>query len=93
MPRSTMIAQRAEEQENSMPYFIYYVFERPIRRLQPAGREEAFRAASARTKALRAAADLPAGAAVRMVFAASELEAEDLLNRVRDAAPGIVGDE
>ncbi len=76
-----------------MPYFIYRVFERPIRRLEPVGREESFRAASARTKALRSAAGLPAGAAVRMVFASSELEAEDLLNRVRDPAPGLVGDE
>jgi hypothetical protein len=76
-----------------MPYFIYYVFERPIRRLEPAGREEAFSAASARAKALRAGADLPAGAGVRVVFAASELEAEDLLNRVREAPPGVVGDE
>lgn len=76
-----------------MPYFIYRVFERPIRRLEPAGREESFRAASARTKALRADAGLPPGATVRMVFAASELEAEDLLNRVHDPTPGVVGDE
>ena len=76
-----------------MPYFIYRVYERPIRRLEPAGREETFRTASARTKALRAAAVLPAGATVRMVFAASELEAEDLLNRVSDPSPGVVGDE
>jgi len=76
-----------------MPYFIYRVFERPIRRLEPAGREEAFRAASALVKSMRAAGDLPAGATVRMVFAANELEAEDLLNRVRDAAPGVIGDE
>jgi hypothetical protein len=76
-----------------VPYFIYRVYERPIRRLEPAGREETFRNASARTKALRAATDLPAGATVRMVFAASELEAEDLLNRVSDPSPGVVGDE
>jgi hypothetical protein len=33
------------------------------------------------------------GCTVRMVFAQSELEAEDLLNQVRAAAPGVVGDE
>ena len=76
-----------------MPYFIYRVFERPIRRLETAGREDSFRAASARAKALRAAADLPSGATVRIVFAANELEAEDLLNRIRNPAPGLVGDE
>jgi len=76
-----------------MPYFIYRTFAFPVRRLEPAGREDSFRAASARTKELRASADLPAGCTVRMVFANSELEAEDLLNQVRDAAPGVVGDE
>jgi len=76
-----------------MPYFIYRISSQPIRRLELLEREEAFRAASARTKALRAAPDLPAGCTVRMVFAQSELEAEDLLNQVRVAAPGVVGDE
>ena len=66
-----------------MPYFIYRTFAFPVRRLEPAGREDSFRAASARTKELRASADLPAGCTVRMVFANSELEAEDLLNQVR----------
>ncbi len=76
-----------------MPYYIYRVFEFPVRRLEPAGREDAFRAASARTKALRASPDLPPGCTVRMVFAQTELEAEDLLSQKREAAPGVVGDE
>jgi hypothetical protein len=76
-----------------MPYFIYRAFAFPVRRLEAAGREDSFRAASACAKALRASPDLPAGCTVRMVFANSELEAEDLLNQVREAAPGVVGDE
>ena len=76
-----------------MPYYIYRTFAFPVRRLESAGSEESFRIASARTKELRASADLPAGCTVRMVFAQSELEAEDLLNQVREAAPGVVGDE
>jgi hypothetical protein len=76
-----------------MPYFIYRTFAFPLRRLEPAGREDSFKAASARTKELRASPDLPEGCAVRMVFAQNELEAEDLLNQVRAAAPGVVGDE
>lgn len=76
-----------------MSYYIYRIHEFPIRRLELAEREEAFRTASARTKVLRTAADLPPGCTVRMVFAQSELEAEDLLNQVRAAAPGVVGDE
>ncbi|MFO1304805.1 MAG: hypothetical protein U1F54_13815 [Burkholderiales bacterium] len=76
-----------------MPYFIYRVFERPIRRLEHAGCDESFSAASKIVKAYRAAPDLPPGATVRMVFATSELEAEDLLNRVHEPGPGLVGDE
>lgn len=76
-----------------MPYFIFRTFAFPIRRLESAGSEDSFRAASARAKSLRASPDLPAGCVVRMVFANSELEAEDLLNQVRAAAPGVVGDE
>jgi len=76
-----------------MPYFIYRSFAFPLRRLEPAGREDSFKAASARTKELRASPELPDGCTVRMVFAQNELEAEDLLNQVRAAAPGVVGDE
>jgi hypothetical protein len=76
-----------------MPYYIYRIYEFPVRRLELAEREDAFRAASARTKVLRAASDLPSGCSVRMVFAQNELEAEDLLSQVRAAAPGVVGDE
>ena len=76
-----------------MPYFIYRIFAFPVRRLEAAGRDESFCAASARTKSLRGSLDLPAGCTIRMVFANSELEAEDLLSQVREAAPGVVGDE
>ncbi len=76
-----------------MPYYIYRVEEFPVRRLELVGRDDVFRTASAQTKALRASADLPPGCTVRMVFAGNELEAEDLLNQKREAAPGVVGDE
>jgi hypothetical protein len=76
-----------------VPYFIFRTFVFPIRRLEIAGSEESFRTASTRTKELRASPDLPAGCGIRMVFANNELEAEDLLNQVRAAAPGVVGDE
>ena len=76
-----------------MPYFIFRTFAFPIRRLELAGQDDSFRDASAFTKALRASPDLPEGCVVRMVFANSELDALDLLNQVRAAAPGVVGDE
>ena len=76
-----------------MPYFIFRTFAFPIRRLELAGQDDSFRDASAFTKVLRANPDLPEGCVVRMVFANSELDALDLLNQVRAAAPGVVGDE
>ena len=84
---------RSIREKAVMPYFIYRSFSFPVRRLEPLGREDSFKTASARTKALRASPDLPAGCTVRMVFAQNELEAEDLLNQVREATPGVVGDE
>jgi hypothetical protein len=79
--------------ESTVAYFLYRIFDFPVRRLELAGREDAFRAASERAKAMRASPDLPAGCGVKVVFAGNELEAEDLLSQVRAAAPGVVGDE
>ena len=76
-----------------MPFFIFRTYAFPLRRLELVESEDAFRTASARVKALRASPDLPDGCTVRMVFASSLLEAEDLLNQVRAAPPGVVGDE
>jgi len=76
-----------------LPYFVYRVFAFPIRRLEQAAQKESFREASVLAKAMRASADLPAGCTVRVIFADSELHAEDLLSQVREAAPGVVGDE
>ena len=72
-----------------MPYFIYRTFAFPISRLEPAGSEESFRTASARTKALRASPDLPADCVVRMVFANSELEANALLRSDGGGNPAV----
>ena len=74
-----------------MPYFIYRVF--PFRRLEAVEAVESFGQASARAKALRASPELPADCAVKVIFAATETEAEDLLTQVREPAPGVVGDE
>lgn len=70
-----------------MPYFIYKVSERPIRRLEKLELHDAYRDASARAKQLRS--ELPAGAnyVVKMIFAETELHAEDLLNQVREPNP------
>ncbi|CAG1010266.1 hypothetical protein BURK1_03767 [Burkholderiales bacterium] len=74
-----------------MPYFVYRVHR--FRRLEKADELPSFREASARAKALRASPDLPPDCAVKVIFAATDVEAEDLLSQVRDPKPGLVGDE
>ncbi len=67
-----------------MPYYIYKVFETPIRRLEKIESHEAFRAASARAKELRRELALSEGCTVRNIFAENELQAELLLSEVRE---------
>ena len=74
-----------------MPYYVYRVF--PFRRLEQIVSFPSFGEASARAKALRASPDLPADCAIKVIFAADEQAAEDLLSQVREPAPGVVGDE
>ena len=76
-----------------MPYYIFRTYAFPLRRLELVEESAVFRDASARTKALRASAELPPGCIVKMVFAENQLHAEDLLNQVRAPQPGVVGDE
>jgi hypothetical protein len=77
--------------EPTLPYFVYRVF--PFRRLEKVEELASFREASARAKALRASPDLPADCAVKVIFAATEFEAEDLLSEVRAPKPGLADDE
>lgn len=74
-----------------MPYFIYRVF--PFRRLEKAGESAAFGEASARAKALRASPEKPADCTIKVIFAGSDAEAEELLSQVRERAPGLADDE
>jgi hypothetical protein len=74
-----------------LPYFVYRVF--PFRRLEKVEEAPSFREASVRAKALRVSPDLPADCVVKVIFAATEFEAEDLLSQVRAAKPGLVDDE
>jgi len=64
-----------------MPYYIYRITPAgPLRRLDKLAEHEAFKEASAEAKRLRREAAEP-GVQVRAIFAANELEAEDLLNQ------------
>ena len=67
-----------------MPYFVYRVM--PFAQLEKLAEFAAFREASAHAKALRAAqGDAPGK--VKVMFAADERMAEDLLCQIRDPGP------
>jgi hypothetical protein len=70
-----------------LPYFVYKIFETPIRRLEKLEQHEAFRDASNRAKQLRGELTGDVTCAIKVIFAETELHAEDLLNQIRAAAP------
>jgi hypothetical protein len=70
-----------------MPYFVYKTFETPIRRLEKLEQHDAFRAASERAKQIRSELASDAPYAIKVIFAETELHAEDLLNQVRAPVP------
>ena len=70
-----------------MPYYVYKIFETPIRRLEKLEQHDAFRAASDRAKLLRSELASDATCVIKVIFAENELHAEDLLNQVRAPAP------
>jgi len=70
-----------------MPYYVYKIFEKPIRRLEKLEQHEAFREASGRAKQLRSELASEASCIIKVIFAENELQAEDLLNQVREAVP------
>lgn len=70
-----------------MPYFVYKIFETPIRRLEKLEQHETFREASNRAKQIRSEQPGDATCTIKMIFAETEFDAEDLLNQVRAPAP------
>lgn len=74
-----------------MPYFVYRIHR--YGGLERVDESASFRDASARAKALRASPDLPPDCTVKVVFAATDFEAEELLTQERTPKPGLEGDE
>jgi hypothetical protein len=68
-----------------VPYYIYLV--KPFAQLEKLAEFGAFSQASTRAKALRAAQEAHEPGKVKVIFADTELQAEDLLLQVRDAGP------
>ena len=70
-----------------MPYYVYKIFETPMRRLKKLEQHDTFREASNRAKQLRGELASDAEFTIKVMFAETELDAEDLLNQVRVAGP------
>lgn len=70
-----------------MPYYLYRVTQiGPIKQLAKISQYEAFKEASAAAKLLRAEID-PAQSRIQVVFGENELQAEDVINTVREPQP------
>lgn len=73
-----------------MPYFIYHIG--PLGVLQKRGQADDFRAAKAQVNELRKTL-APGTGVVRMIFAANELAAEDVLSQPRELDATLAGDD
>lgn len=72
-----------------MPYYIYRV--KPFAQLEKLAEHSAFAQASTQAKSLRGGQEAGTPGKIKVIFADTELQAEDLLLQVRD--PGPSGDE
>ena len=72
-----------------MAYYLYRIG--PFGQLQKLDEFDSFKLASARAKSLRSAAEAPKHSRIKVIFAANEPLAEELLCQAREAPPP--GDE
>ena len=70
-----------------MPYYVYKIDSFPIRRLEYLAHFDTFKEASADAKQRRNTMELGKEQVVKVMFAESELEVEDLLSQVRPKPP------
>lgn len=70
-----------------MPYFVYKIESFPVRLLTRLAQFDSFKEASTEAKARRTSMPLSAGQIIKVMFAESELEVEDILSQVREKPP------
>ena len=75
-----------------MPYYVYKITTAPLRLLEPLANFPSFKEASTDAKQRRNTMGLGQNEIIKVIFAASELEAEDLLSQVREAPP-VLGED
>jgi hypothetical protein len=71
-----------------MPYYIYRISEAPIRLTSKIEQHDSFRDAQQRARTLRNEAGTDEPTTIKVIFAETELHAEDLLSQVRQAPQG-----
>lgn len=76
-----------------MTYYVYRISQiGPVKQLYKLAEFDTFKPASAEAKRLRKDGDLPEGVTVKVIFADNELQAEELLQQVREPEP-LIGDD
>ncbi|MFY9261614.1 MAG: hypothetical protein WAO71_14045 [Gallionella sp.] len=75
-----------------MPYYIYQITAQPIKMLKKLEQHDNYKDSSIRVKQLRIEQAVDANVLIKMIYADSEFQAEDLLNEIRAAAPQL-GDD
>jgi hypothetical protein len=75
-----------------MPYYIYKVFEFPMKRVEKIEQYDIYKHGADRSKTLRKELALTEQCNVKMIFAENELQAEELLMQYREPAPEL-GDD
>lgn len=75
-----------------MPYYVYKVFDFPLKRVEKIEQHEKYKEGAERSKFLRRELALSEKCNVKMIFAENELQAEELLMQVREPAPEL-GDD
>lgn len=75
-----------------MPYYIYKIFEFPIKRVQKIEQHEIYKQGAERRKLLGKELALTEQCNVKLIFAENEFQAEELLMEVREPLPEL-GDD
>lgn len=75
-----------------MPYYIYKIFEFPMKRVEKIEQHDVYKHGAERSKLLRKELALTEQCNVKMIFAENELQAEDFLMQVREPLPEL-GDD
>ena len=75
-----------------MPYYIYKIFEFPMKRVAKIEQHDIYREGTARSKTLRRDLALTEQCNVKMILAENELQAEELLMQYREPSPDLADD-